>query len=247
MAGSAYDNDDMFFRIATLVEMVGVLVVASACPTCSLARGGREPRQRGHGRRLRRHARRDGRALAAGRQARSRAPHDCARLRDQHLDRPGRLGRADLPRPPDRHDVRHRGLILVRARRTAVRRAASTGARRGMPTTSPSAMGCSSIITLGEVVLGTILAISAVVEARGWTRRGRAHRARRHCPRVRAVVGVLHDAVGHDARPLSAARLRLGLRPHRPLRRARSASAQASTSRRRSSRTKRTSTRRSPS
>ena len=29
---SAYDNDDVFFRIATLIEMIGVLVIALGMP-----------------------------------------------------------------------------------------------------------------------------------------------------------------------------------------------------------------------
>ena len=58
---------------------------SSRCSACSIValgvpdavpldRRGRAPRQRRDGRRLRRHARRDDRALAAGRQARPRAP-----------------------------------------------------------------------------------------------------------------------------------------------------------------------------
>ena len=59
-----------------------------------LARRGRAPRQQRDGGRLCRHARRDGGTVAARREARSRAPADRPRLRHQHLDRPGRLGRS---------------------------------------------------------------------------------------------------------------------------------------------------------
>ena len=41
---------------------------------------------------------------------------------------------------------------------------------RGTPTTSPSATACSTIITLGEVILGTIAALNALVHGEaGWT------------------------------------------------------------------------------
>ena len=49
--------------------------------------------------------------------------------------------------------------------------------------------GLLVIITLGEIVLGTILAISAVVEEDGWTARSGPHRVRRHRARVRDCGG----------------------------------------------------------
>ena len=60
--------------------------------------------------------------------------------------------------------------------------------------------GLLVIITLGEIILGTILAISAVIDEQGWSVETVARRVRRHGARVRAVVGVLHHAVGQGAR-----------------------------------------------
>ena len=69
-----------FFRVATMVQMLGVLVLALGLPDAvPLDRRGRAPRQRRGGRRVRHHARRDDRALAADRPSRRRAPPDGAR------------------------------------------------------------------------------------------------------------------------------------------------------------------------
>ena len=145
------------------------------------------------------------------------AKHDPARRRTalayavEHRDRAGRLGRADLPQPADRHDRRDRAACSS-CSNSPVR--SSRRCRYGRTPWHPHHIaeryGLLVIITLGEVVLGTILAISAVVQRRGMDARGGPHRARRHDPRVRAVVELLHDAVGPDARPPSRAGLRSG-------------------------------------
>ena len=104
---SAYDNDDIFFRIATLVVMIGVLVVALGVPPVfrSLEEG--EHLDNGvAGRGLCHHAHRDGRDLAPRREARPRAATHEPGVRQEHRDRPDRLGRADLPEPAHLHDIR---------------------------------------------------------------------------------------------------------------------------------------------
>ena len=56
--------------------------------------------------------------------------------------------------------------------------------------------GLFAIIALGEGVVGTVAALSAVVEQQGWTLRCGARRHRRHRAHLRHVVGVLHEQYG---------------------------------------------------
>ena len=120
-----YDNDDIFFRVATLVVMLGVLIVALGVPRRLRTRSTRaststtaswSPATSSC-------ASRRSRCGCAPRST-TRAAQDVPRLRRQHLDRPGRLDRADLPQPADRHDARHRDAAHpLRARGPALRRA----------------------------------------------------------------------------------------------------------------------------
>ncbi len=123
---SAYDNEDIFFRLATLVVMIGVLVVALGIPPVfsSLEQG--------------EHL--DNTVLVTGyvimrvatvaiwlRAARHdpAAPAHLPGLCDEHLHRAGGLGRADLPQPLDsRGHGQRRHPDPLRTRRAAVRRAA---------------------------------------------------------------------------------------------------------------------------
>ena len=116
--------------------------------------------------------------LAARGEARPGASAHVPRLRREHLDRPGRLGRADLPQPPDRHDrPRSRALLILFELAGPLFAELRYGRTPWHPHHIAERYGLLVIITLGEVVLGTILAISAVVERRRVDRRGGPHRA----------------------------------------------------------------------
>ena len=106
---SAYDTDDWVFRLATMVQMVGVIVLALGLAAgVRVDRARRRARQPRHGRRLRRHARADGVPVGAGGAGRSAAAAGGARLHLDDLGRAGVLGRARDRRPADRGDVRDR-------------------------------------------------------------------------------------------------------------------------------------------
>ena len=74
--------------------------------------------------------------------------------------------------------------------------------------------GLLTIIALGEGIIGTVAAVSAVVQAAGLVGGRRAGRSGRHRPDLRHVVDVLHDPECGGAAPAPGAFLRLGLRPH---------------------------------
>ena len=206
--------------------MLGVLIVALGVPDVfhSLAEG-ELPRQRGHGGRLRRHARGDDRAVAARRrQRRSGAPQDL-RSRTSSTSSIAQVGWVALifVNLPGRHDVRDRRRAHpVRTRRSALRRAAVRPhalarpphrgalraarhhhARRGRARHHPG--------DLRRRAGRGVDAVEAALIALGGT-----------ALVVRTVVGLLHDAVGPDARTATAsAGFVVGLRAHRPVRRAR--------------------------
>ena len=169
---SAYDNDDIFFRVATMVRDArrahpGTRP-ARAVP---LARRGRARRQRRGRRRLRRHARRHDRALAARREARHRSPPHRADVRRLRLGHPARLDRAHLRQPAARADARVHGRA-----RSSLELVGPYVAEHGREGGTPwhahhiaERYGLLVIITLGEIILGTILAISAVVDEQDWS------------------------------------------------------------------------------
>ena len=116
---SAYDNDDVGFRLLTFVIMSGALLLAAGVP------GPVRRRLVGHrGGRLRGHALRDGGAVAARRRRPPRAEADRALVRGRHRRRPGAV---DRPARGARGVV---GADLPPARR---RRAARPGPRRAQP------------------------------------------------------------------------------------------------------------------
>lgn len=167
---SAYDNDDIWFRIATLVEMVGVLVVALGVPPVfsSIAEG--------------HHL--DNTVMVSGyvvmrvasvalwlRAAR----HDPARratclayARNIAIAQLGWVGLIFLSLPISTTVAIGIALILFELAGPVY---AET--RRGRTPWHAHHIaerhGLLVIITLGEVVLGTILAISAVIEVEGWS------------------------------------------------------------------------------
>ena len=169
---SAYDTDDWVYRLTTMVQMVGVLVLALGLPRdVRLARARRARRQRRDGARLRHHAGADDRPVVRARPARTRRGARPARPTSSTLTgRAGRLDRAAVRR--------HR-----RRRRCSPGRWSSSwsswsgpfvaetpqAARRGTPHHIAERYGLLVIIALGEGLLGTI---------------GRARRARR--PTARA-------------------------------------------------------------
>ncbi|KHK98647.1 membrane protein [Microbacterium mangrovi] len=175
---SAYDNDDLFFRLATFVEMLGVLVLALGVPPvfASIEEG----------------VVLDNRVLVAGyvimrvaaialwlRAAR----HDPAH-RAVALSYAANIALAqifwvtlifvNLPLWPTLAIVMVGFVIELVGPVIAERKATAPGTRSGTgtpwhPHHIAERYGLLVIIALGEVVLGTILAISAGVEQYGWS------------------------------------------------------------------------------
>ena len=79
--------------------------------------------------------------------------------------------------------------------------------------------GLMVIIALGEGLLGTTAALGALIDVSGWTTEVAAARRRRRGHDVRAVVDVLRHPVRRPPARLPLAVLRLGLRPHPAVRR----------------------------
>ena len=136
-----------------------------------LARRGRARRQRRRGGRVRRHARRDDRAVAARREARPRPQADRTHVRRVRLGH-SRLGWivlifVNLPLAPTLAFT----LLLV-ALELVAPYVAEHGREGGTPWHAhhiAERYGLLVIITLGEIILGTILAISAVIDEQGWS------------------------------------------------------------------------------
>lgn len=167
---SAYDNDDIFFRLATMVEMVGVLIVALGIPPVfeSLA----------HGHVL------DNGVLVAG-YVIMRVAAVALWLRAAKNDPPRRrtalayainisiaqvfwvlLIFVNLPIGPT---FAIATILILFELAGPVFAELRFGATPWHGHHIAERYGLLTIITLGEIVLGTILAISAVVQAQGWT------------------------------------------------------------------------------
>jgi low temperature requirement protein LtrA len=167
---SAYDNDDIFFRLATMVEMVGVLIVALGIPPVfeSLA----------HGDVL------DNGVLVAG-YVIMRVAAVALWLRAAKNDPPRRKTALAYAINISIAQVFWVLLIFVNlpigptfAIATVLILFELSGPVFAELRFGPTPWhghhiaeryGLLTIITLGEIVLGTILAISAVVQAQGWT------------------------------------------------------------------------------
>ena len=168
---SAFDTDDWIYRVTTLVQMVGVIILALGLPPMFASID--------HGTTLDNGVMVLGYVvmrvamvaqwLRAARQCpdrRQRLPD----LRGGHPARPGRLDRADL-----------RELLAGRCRRrsrwccwpsSSPARWSPSGSRGGTPWHAhhiAERYGLLAIIALGEGIIGTVAAVSAVVEAQGWT------------------------------------------------------------------------------
>ena len=117
---SAYDTDDWIYRLMTMVQMVGVIILALGIPAmyASIDRG-RARRQPGDGRRLRGDANRLGGAVVTRGEAGPAAPRGVPDLRHRPCRRSDRLDRLDLRQHVGGPDVRDRdrvgGLRDVRA------------------------------------------------------------------------------------------------------------------------------------
>lgn len=167
---SAYDNDDIFFRIATLVEMIGVLVLALGIPQVfsSIAAG----------------AHVDNGILVSGyvimRVAAvalwiRAAKHDPARrstclayATNIAVAQLGWIALIFLELPFATTAVLIAVLVLIELAGPLVAER-KYGPTPWHPHHIAERYGLVVIITLGEIVLGTILAISAVVQVQGWT------------------------------------------------------------------------------
>ena len=118
---SAYDTDDVPYRLVTLVQIAGVLVLAAGVPRAfdgsdfAVVTLGYVVMRLG-----------DGRASGCGpRRATARRRADRAALRGRHQRRAGRLGRCAAGCPPDcRRRARSCVLVVARARRAGLGRAA---------------------------------------------------------------------------------------------------------------------------
>lgn len=167
---SAYDNDDVFFRIATLVEMIGVLVLALGIPPvfASLAQGAHiDNAVMVAGYVIMRIA-----AIALWLRA---AKHDPTRRSTARayatniaIAQVGWVALIFLDLPTTAAFAAALVLVLVELTGPLI------AERKYVPTPwhphhIAERYGLLVIITLGEIVLGTILAISAVVETQGWT------------------------------------------------------------------------------
>lgn len=168
---SAYDNDDIFFRIATMVEMLGVLVLALGLPQLfhSLDEG--------------RHI--DNGVVVAGYVVMRvatvalwlrAAKHDSARRRTALtyvvFVSVAQVGWVVLivVNLPLSVTVAFMGLLVL------LELVGPYAAEHGRGGATPwhahhiaERYGLLVIITLGEIVLGTILALSAVIEKQGWS------------------------------------------------------------------------------
>ena len=142
---SAYDTDDWIYRLLTMVQMIGVLVLALGLPPMfESIDAGRPRRQRRDGARLRHHARR------ARSRCGSASPATTSSAVDAHSPTRSRLLVAQIgwigllvAEDVDRRDVLgRRGARAYRAERPGHRRAPLRRHARGTRTTSPSGTGC---------------------------------------------------------------------------------------------------------
>ena len=166
----------------------------------------RHARQPRGGRRLRGHAHGARVPVVAGVAARSRATADRALLHAPGRASPRSAGwRSPSPDLPVGHDVRRAARSWSRSSSPA-RSSPSARARTPWhPHHIAERYGLLVIITLGEVIIGTVAALNALVHGEaGWTRRRRAARPRRRRADVRLLVDVLRGALGRAARPPTA-------------------------------------------
>lgn len=167
---SAFDNDDLVFRIATLVQMVGVIILALGLPAMF------HSIDEGH------HL--DNRLAVAGYVVMRvaviwlwvRAARHDPRQRSTALAYAGLLGLAQvgwivliLIDPSLMLALILFAVLGVAEMLVPVITERRSGGTPWHPHHIAERYGLLAIITLGEVVLGTVLSVSAVVEAEGWS------------------------------------------------------------------------------
>ena len=157
---SAYDNDDVPYRLTTLVQITGALILAAGIPAAF-------DRQRLHGRRhrLRRDAAGDGRAVAAGGAGRTRstgsprcgsrsASRSCRSAGSPGCALPDSLGLAGF-------------LVLVLAELLVPIWAEHAAGTTWHPMHIAERYGLFTLIVLGEAMLASTTAIQTAFDAGG--------------------------------------------------------------------------------
>ena len=169
---SAYDTDDWIYRLTTMLQMVGVIILALGLPPAvRIDRARRARRQRRHGRRLCGDAHRVGRSVAARGQAGPAAAQGLPDLRDVDHAWPRSAGSRRSSCTPR---FRSPWLIVVGADRSS-RCSGRSSPKHGSGGTPWHAhhiaerYGLFTIIALGEGVVGTVASLSAVVGEQGWS------------------------------------------------------------------------------
>jgi low temperature requirement protein LtrA len=166
---SAYDNDDVYFRVATMVAMIGIILIALGMPEFFTSIDGGEDI--------------DNRVVVVGyivmriatialwlRAARHDPAHRRAALTYVVVISIAQVGwilllLAWLPLVPT---LLFSAILIAFELLGPVLAESRDGGTPWHPHHIAERYGLLVIITLGEVVLGTILAISAVVEEQGW-------------------------------------------------------------------------------
>ncbi len=167
---SAYDTDDWIFRIVTMVQMTGVLVLAIGLPRMFASiEHGAAARQFHHGAGLCDHARRHGVPVAAGGAAGSARRRACLTYVVAIAVAHGRLGDPDRLRFHRRRDLRHRRAAVAGRDDGARSSPSARTAAPWHPHHIAERYSLFAIIALGEGVVGTVATLSAVVEEHGWT------------------------------------------------------------------------------
>ena len=205
---SAYDTDDWLFRLATMVQMIGVVVLSLGLPQlfASIDHGDTP----------------DNHVVVAGYVVMRTAlvflwwqvsRHDPQRRRTARsymtlvgLAQVGWVALA-IAGHPDRPDARGVA-VLVAFELAAPFIAERKGGTPWHPHHIAERYGLLVIITLGEVIIGTVAALNALVHGEaGWSVDAALLAARRRRPHVRVLVDVLRGALGRAARRPPRARV----------------------------------------
>ena len=184
---SAYDTDDAAYRLAVLVQMAGVLILAAGIPRAFDGRdfGVIDARLRGHA------------AGHGGAWLRAAASHPdgrpCALRYAVGIGVvPGRLGRAAGRCPTALASPAF--LVLVAAELAVPLWAEAAGRTSWHPRHIAERYGLFTIIVLGESVLAATVGVQAALDDRRPVRRPRHRRRRRAAHRVLDVVDLLRHA-----------------------------------------------------
>ena len=167
---SAYDTDDWFYRVSTMVQMIGVIVLALGLPAMFASVDARHVlRQRRDGGRLCRDARGDGRAVAARRASRTRPAAGGAHLRGVRDGRADRLGGARVLRTSRSARSCHRRRAVRRRAGRPVRRRGETGGTPWHAQPHRRALRPADDHRPRRGLFGTVTAVGALVDEQGWS------------------------------------------------------------------------------